>query len=219
VRSPVAAALLTAQQLRRSSPEGPVTAAADRFLRALRRVEEVLDSLLDLTQARIGAGISVKLATVDFGALCAQVAEELRVARPGAEIRLEGRARGRADPARVAQAVQALVDNALRYGRPGAPVRIRVREAGEEVVVEVENEGEPIPPAIAGRLFDPFVRGGREGDTVRQSGGLGLYRVAAIARAHRGSVSLERNDGAIVVALRLPRGAAQPEPVDRAQLS
>ncbi len=86
----------------------------------------------------------------------------------------------RADPTRLRQALDNLVDNALRYG--AGPVRLDARAEDGHVELHVRDEGPGFPPEFLARAFDRFARGGRGPGT-----GLGLAIVAAVAAAHGGS--------------------------------
>jgi signal transduction histidine kinase len=105
----------------------------------------------------------------------------------------------RADPMRLRQALDNLVDNALRYG--GGTVRLQARAQNGAVEVHVRDEGTGFPPGFLPRVFDRFARG--EGP--RQPGaGLGLAIVAAVAAAHGGSAHAENGpDGGADVWLAL----------------
>jgi two-component system sensor kinase FixL len=65
--------------------------------------------------------------------------------------------------------------------------------------VEVRDRGTGLDPALAGRVFEPYV------STKRRGSGLGLSLVRDIAERHRGRVTLENRDGGGAVArLTLP---------------
>jgi K+-sensing histidine kinase KdpD len=207
LRSPVGAAVLTAQQLARRSADDRARASADRVVRALRRAEGLLDVLVDLTASRVGRGLAVQLEPLDYEAACDAVADEMRRRHPGADVRRVGRAHGEADPARIVQALTSLVDNGLRYGAPGRPVTVRLAERDAEVVVEVENGRDAASPALESSMFDPFARGDRAEPTLKLSRGLGLFLVNEIVRAHGGRVEVASDASATVVRLAFPRGA------------
>ena len=52
----------------------------------------------------------------------------------------------------------------------------------------VEDDGPGIPPELGRRVFERFVRSGRDGG---RGSGLGLAIVSAVAESHDGSVALE----------------------------
>jgi signal transduction histidine kinase len=91
-----------------------------------------------------------------------------------------------ADPVRLRQALDNLVDNALRYG--AGTVRLGARAENGRVEVHVSDEGAGFPPGFLPRAFDRFARG--EGTRVAGTG-LGLAIVAAVAAAHGGSAHAE----------------------------
>ena len=181
-----------------------VQSSAERSLRLVR-------DLLDFTQARLGSGIPITRQPLDLQASMQQVVDELRAAFPGREIVLrgEGDASGNWDGDRLAQVAHNLVTNALKYGRKDAPVVVSVRGANEgEVLLEVHNEGDPIPPALVPELFKPLSRGSDEAERKSGSIGLGLFIVDQLVRAHEGTIAVQstESDGTTFT-VRLPRAA------------
>ena len=87
-----------------------------------------------------------------------------------------------------------LLENAIRHTPPGTVIRAASRTVGGEAVLIVQDDGPGIPTSIDRRLFERFVRGGRDG--ARSGGtGLGLAIVRAVAEAHQGTVAYERPEG------------------------
>lgn len=84
-----------------------------------------------------------------------------------------------ADPARIGQALDNLLENAVRHGRP--PIAIRGERTSDGVRVIVSDAGAGVPPRLVERLFDRFAHAGSTAGT-----GLGLYLVREIARLHGG---------------------------------
>jgi signal transduction histidine kinase len=80
-----------------------------------------------------------------------------------------------------------LLRNAFAYGAADQPVRLRATSGGGEFELSVANAGDPIPPELQARLFEPYTHGtDRPG---RHVVGLGLHVAAAIAQAHGGQLS------------------------------
>ncbi len=100
-------------------------------------------------------------------------------------------------PMALTQVVTNLGVNALQHafepGLPGARVTVRAAlAAGDEVVIEIGDNGRGIDPALRSRVFEPFFT------TRRMLGGsgLGLYIVDQIVtRQLAGTVTLEDNPG------------------------
>ena len=103
------------------------------------------------------------------------------------------------DPERITQALLNLLENAAKYGA-GSPVELRTEVAARTCRFEVTDRGPGLEVPDADRLFQPFERAA-DGPGM----GMGLAVVGAIARAHRGSTGVRREDGTTVFTLEVPR--------------
>lgn len=94
------------------------------------------------------------------------------------------------DRLQMGRAVTNLLTNALRYGKEGGRVLVRL----QEYELTVADEGEPVDPALAAHIFEPFTRG----DKARSSkggSGLGLGISKKIVEMHGGKLFLNQNFG------------------------
>lgn len=86
-----------------------------------------------------------------------------------------------ADPRRIAEVLERLVDNATRFTPVGSRVvlgeSLEVHEGGRWAVVEVTDDGPGIPAERLERIFRPFEQ--VDGSSTRTIGGLGLGLAAA----------------------------------------
>jgi signal transduction histidine kinase len=123
------------------------------------------------------------------------------------------------DPVLLERVVENLVDNAVRYNRDGGRVELTAGSAGSRSWVTVSNTGPVVPDYVVPALFEPFRR--TRDRTAASGSGLGLSIVAAVVRAHGGSVSARaRPGGGLAVRVELPRSVtagtrarrALPEP-------
>jgi signal transduction histidine kinase len=189
--------------------------AVERVLRGARRIQSLLDDLLDYVRSGLGEGMRVVPARVDLGQVCGRIVAELRANHPARTIEFEtvGDLACECDEQRVAQAVSNLINNALRYGAVDVPTRARVDgSAADELTISIHNGGPPIPQATRESLFEPLVRGGGA-DPEGYNLGLGLYIVREIAQAHAGSVRVESNEkSGTVFTIKLPRIARAAAP-------
>jgi signal transduction histidine kinase len=181
-----------------------------RISRSAERMNRMIRDLLDFTRARLGGGFELVRTPCGLAEICQQVVEEIETAHPDRTVRLQTRARGWGawDADRLAQAVSNLLANGLRYSPPETPVLISVGDDGAGVVVEVTNQGDPIPPEMLTAIFDPYFRvgaGGRQG--VNQGLGLGLYIANQIVLAHEGRIDVRSSPGeGTTFRVLLPRG-------------
>lgn len=162
---------------------------AVRMRRSVDAMARMVADLLDVARVRGSGTISIEPAPVDLSVVLTQLVEEMRATDPSRTIELvsRGQLEGDWDATRLAQGVGNLLSNALRYGDPSAAVRVTADGDEDGVRIDVWNAGEPIPPELLPRIFEPFWRGaaGREGT------GLGLYIAREIAAAHAGRLELE----------------------------
>jgi len=199
-------AITTAAGVLRRTPEPPakVQAVAERIDRSARRMSLMIRDILDYARGSLGGGIPLTRELVDLGPVCQSVADEVGAAHAERSIEVEvaGDLRGSWDQARVEQAVSNLLANAVQHGQGNATLRLS-GEDPRHIVVEVRNDGEPIPPDQMPRLFEAF----RKGDKSPAGLGLGLFIVREIVRAHDGTIEVASAEGATTFTMRLPRGA------------
>jgi signal transduction histidine kinase/CheY-like chemotaxis protein len=146
---------------------------------SLGAVESLLDALLDISKLDAGAFKPEKrpfalqplfdsLATA-FAPVAARRGVELAVAPTSAFVST--------DPAFLRRILQNLLSNALRYGKTeGRPARVLLgcRRIGEELRIEVKDNGPGIAVDKQAVIFDEFVRLQVEDDAPREERGLGL---------------------------------------------
>ena len=131
-----------------------------------------------------------------------------------------------ADPMRLSQAIDNLLDNAVRYSAGGGTIRLCGQANASTVTITVTNPGPGFPAQIVDRAFEPFVSGAHPaeagGRPTLPGAGLGLAIVQAVARAHGGDASARNVTGGACVTVTLNRGvawASRGRHVERARLS
>lgn len=198
LRNPLSAINASAFLLARAEELGErERQAVERIRRSSARMARLINDILDFARSRLGGGIPVTRQRMNMAEVCRTTLEELQVTFPERQILFEahGDTWGEWDPDRVAQVLGNLVFNALQHGREDAAVHTAVRDAGDQVLLEVSNQGLPIPEELLPRLFDPFKRRPEdqrphEGKSGARSLGLGLHIVRQIALAHGGAVEV-----------------------------
>jgi PAS domain S-box-containing protein len=180
-----------------------IMSSSDRAVRLIR-------DFLDFTQTRVSGRIPVVRTEVNIREISRQVFEEVHLTQPHREGFIEhaGDETGMWDGDRLAQLVGNLVSNAFQHSSETGAVRLTTTGGPDEVVIDVHNEGPPIPPDALERLFEPFERG----DDIRphsgRSVGLGLYISRQIVEAHGGRIEVESSAArGTRFTVRLPRTA------------
>lgn len=208
LRTPLSTIVTSGQTLQLAGKlNKPVPEAAERLLRAGKRIESLLDALLDYVRSGLGEGMRISIATVNLASVCAKIVNEIGTLYPTREISLiqSGDVVCECDEQRISQAVSNLLTNANRYGDQTKPIRVTVFAEGEDVVVSVHNFGPPIANETLETLFQPLVRG-MNADKSGVNLGLGLYIVREIAVAHGGAATVTSNMASgTVFSICLPR--------------
>jgi phosphoserine phosphatase RsbU/P len=180
-----------------------------RITSAALRIERLTRLLLDFARARLGGGITLEPRRCDMRDLLQKVTHEFRIAYPDRSVlfEVEGEdSSGSWDPDRLGQVLSNLLENALKYSPPDTPVRLAARGDKEQVVLEVHNQGKPIPPELMPHIFEPFRRGPQASRTAKTSYGLGLYIVQEIVLAHGGTIDVRSDiEEGTTFTVRLPR--------------
>jgi two-component system, OmpR family, sensor histidine kinase BaeS len=102
-----------------------------------------------------------------------------------------------ADPDRMRQVVQNLVENALRNTPPGGEVRVTLRDGnGDGVHLLVADNGQGIGPEDLPHIFEHFYRTDEARARSRGGTGMGLAIVKSLVEAHGGQVSVASAPGA-----------------------
>jgi signal transduction histidine kinase len=217
LRTPLSAVLMSAALVAREGDKGAKAAA--RIVSSAERMRRMVNDLLDLTRTRLGTGIPIAPQPVDLDVIGREVLSEFHAIHPDLrlEFHSEGDLRGYWDPDRLAQVLSNLIGNALQHGERNRPVGVGARVDAEEVVIDVHNEGSPIPDTLLANIFEPMVRHAlRKDDTEPTSLGLGLHIVREVVLAHGGTVAVTSTArGGTTFSVRLPRRAAAT-PVARA---
>jgi signal transduction histidine kinase len=154
------------------------------------RISDLATKLIDATRIRLGKGLGIERAPMDFGAAAHDIVREVLAAHPERKILLEtlGDLSGEWDSLRVREVISNLVGNAVQHGKPDAPVSVSLTGENGEVTLSVHNDGRPIPADMLPHIFDPLTRGGDEGRKERANLGLGLYIAREIVSAHGGRI-------------------------------
>lgn len=102
-----------------------------------------------------------------------------------------------------------LIENAIKYNKTGGTVFVSVKQADENVILEVADTGSGIPKDCMESIFEPFFRVDKSRSRQMGGVGLGLALVREIALLHGGNVRAEaRAEGGTVFRVVLPRQQA-----------
>ncbi|WP_283133850.1 sensor histidine kinase [Rhizohabitans arisaemae] len=190
--------------------------ADPQVARVLRRIEDeavrmglLVDDLLLL--ARLDQQRPIERQPVDLLSVAAEAVLDAQALAPDREIDLvrlddaDGPVTVVGDEARLRQVVGNLVNNALTHTPPGTAFQVGVgkiaevggepREAHEVVALEVADRGQGLLPEDSAKVFERFYRADVSRNRAQGGSGLGLSIVAALVKAHGGSVDVRSEPG------------------------
>jgi signal transduction histidine kinase len=190
LRNPLNTIVLQAQVLRRSAP--PELGAArpyESLHRAAKRMDRLIQDLLDVTRLEAGERLSVTREVVDTASLVAEAIEQQEAALGGRHVDVATTGEPSfvwGDRARLLQVFDNLLGNATKFSRGRITVGATPRDG--EVLFWVADDGEGIAKDALPHVFDRFWQV-RKAD--RRGAGLGLSIVKGIVDAHGGRVWAE----------------------------
>ena len=195
LRNPLSTILTTSRVLvvRQDTPV-EIRRKLERVVSSGVRMQRMIDQLLDLTRARLTAGIPVAVSSTEvaLGPIVTKIVDEIRAAHPESrfEVCAWDQCSAFIDADRFEQVVSNLLGNAVTHGDNTKPVRVLMSAYPDEVTLTVHNQGVPIDPAFLPMLFNPFARANKPAG--RSAGlGLGLYISERIIDAHGGTLSVQ----------------------------
>jgi signal transduction histidine kinase len=188
LRTPLTAVLANLELLAEEL-DGEQRETAESALRSTRRMRRLVADLLLL--ARADAGRLATHGAVDLSGVVVEAAAELEPVAGSHQLTVEAQPGALVEGVRdeLHRLVLNLMENAVKHTEAGTPIRATVARRGDVVELVVEDEGPGVPPDLAEKVFDRFVRGASDRGG---SSGLGLAIVRAVADSHRGTVSLEQ---------------------------
>jgi nitrogen fixation/metabolism regulation signal transduction histidine kinase len=149
---------------------------------------------------------SPQLQTLEPAAVMGEQLPALAASFERAQIELDtvacpGSVRARMDPSLLRQVFTNIVANGVE-ANPGRSVRFLIRVSGDASTarIAISNDGVPVPPGIAARMFEPYVSGKADG----QNMGLGLAIVKKIVVEHGGEIAYDELQGGPRFTISLP---------------
>ena len=160
----------------------------DGTIEQIERLDRLVDSIL--ASVRVVPDQPAEVVPTDVEELVHEVVRELSPILSRREVVFGGgvRLHALADPPRLRQILEHLIENATKYAPPGTQIRIDWRMAEGVVRIGIEDEGPGIPPEWRERIFQPYAR--LDTHTARGSG-IGLYAAKRLAESMAGHLWCE----------------------------
>jgi PAS domain S-box-containing protein len=173
-----------------------------------RKLKRLLSDLLDVDRLARGL-LEPRLARIDLGVLVRRVVEETDTHGHFVEIDA-GPVIAFVEAPKIERILENLVANAIRHTPDNTHIWVRLADLGDEILLEVEDDGPGIPSSLKGELFQAF-RQGDDQDPHSPGTGIGLALVAGFTKLHGGRVEVaDRPAGGVSFKVFLPKEADEP---------
>jgi signal transduction histidine kinase len=194
LRTPITVARGHAELIRDANLNGQVAKDAEVILDELGHLSSLSERLLILTTAGHPGFLSMSsVQVVPF--VEGLVRRWTPTAARDWQVRIAAQGTILADPERLETALDGVLENAVKATDDGDTIRVSCRAEGDDLVIEVADEGRGIAPEDLPRIFDRFAK--VEADRARSNGGtgLGLSITKAIVQAHGGAIDVMSEEG------------------------
>ncbi len=194
LRNPLAPISNAVQIMKVEGPDGPnfewsLKVIEDQVKQMTRMVDDLLDvsritrGKVVLQTEPIELEVVVDLAVEASRPLIDDCHHHLSVALPSHPVLVD------VDPARMAQVLSNLLNNAAKYTEEGGDIALTAVQRGREVVIRVRDNGIGIPPELLPHVFDMFTQADQTLSRSRGGLGIGLTLVRSLVELHHGRVS------------------------------
>jgi two-component system sensor histidine kinase GlrK len=157
-----------------------------------RRLQKFIEDLLNYQEVS-SARVSLELRPIRMSQLCETVLGAHIIAAGKHNIRIkrnlaDGELNG--DWNKLYAVLDNLISNAIKFSPEDGVVTVSLADEGDEMVLDVVDQGSGVPEEERKRVFEPFFRGTRARKGAIKGSGLGLAIARDYARAHRGRLEL-----------------------------
>jgi len=194
--------------------------AVARFARRMKveseRLTKLVQEIVDLSRLQVADTLHEPV-LVDVARAASDAVDQSRLVAEARSIELAvsltGDAKVFGDPELLTTAIRNLVGNAVNYSGDGTKVAIGVRCDDGLVEVDVSDQGQGIPKAEQGRIFERFYRVDAARSRATGGTGLGLAIVKHICANHGGEVTVWSEEGrGSTFTMRLPAAPSSGTP-------
>jgi PAS domain S-box-containing protein len=198
LRNPLAPISNAVRALRLGRNDETIRSASEMLERQVGQIVRLVDDLLDMSRITRGKlelrkeqselTPIVNQAVETVRALYKSTRRELTVKLPPDPVYLD------ADPARLAQVVGNLLNNAFKFTDKGGRAWLTIEKESNQVVIRVRDDGIGIAAEQLPRLFEMFTQVDTSLERSRDGLGIGLTLVKTLVEMHGGTVEVH-SDG------------------------
>ncbi|MAU76348.1 MAG: two-component sensor histidine kinase [Crocinitomicaceae bacterium] len=163
------------------------------------RMTSLLEDLDSISKIESGA-MNIELETVDITELSSEIAENLDRQAKDANVQLkiqeeEEKFNVLCDPNKIGQVLSNLLVNSINYGVENGKTVVRFYDMGDNILIEVADDGIGIKDEDLLRIYERFYRVDKSRSRHAGGSGLGLSIVKHIVEAHGGNLHVRSTLG------------------------
>jgi PAS domain S-box-containing protein len=218
LRNPLAPIRNAVQILRLAGGDEPIRSVCDTMERQVNQLVRMVDDLLDVNRISRGK-IELRIGRTELAPIVHHAVESVRpiienkghdlsVTMPSHPVYLD------ADPARMAQVLGNLLNNACKFTPNGGRITLDAEQQADHVVIRVRDNGIGIAGDQLARIFEMFTQVDTSLERSVSGLGIGLTLVKKLVEMHNGTVEAHSDgiaQGSEFV-VRLPISIAAPDP-------
>src|SRR5262249_52426106 len=144
-------------------------------------VNRITRGKIELRTERVSLAAVVQSAVEASGPLIEAAKHQLTITMPHEALYVVG------DPARLAQVVSNLLNNAAKYTPAEGHIWLTVEQQDGEAVIRVKDTGIGIPAEMLAQVFEMFMQVDRTSERSQGGLGIGLMLVKRLAEMHGGT--------------------------------
>jgi PAS domain S-box-containing protein len=198
LRSPLTAVIGYTELVERAGPINDVQRDfLTRIQDSVQHISSLINDLLDIDS--IEAGIDTRREFVQLEAILRYIIDMLQGQIKAKQIKIHTAIAPalpalRGNPIRLRQVLDNVVGNAIKYSKVNGEIHISIHSEGNQIILQVADQGIGIPPADQPHIFDKFYRGTNV-ESSAEGSGLGLAIVKTIVENHQGRIWVESTLG------------------------
>jgi PAS domain S-box-containing protein len=205
LRTPLTSAILSAQLILRKTKDTAVTTLCSKVEQSLKRVDKMIEDLLDANRLRAGQKIHLKIQETDLSDLVRITIHDLEtIYGDRFVVDIPEKFTTYLAPLSIRRIIENLCTNAIKYGSAAAPVSIYINPDHDKFELGVRNFGNPLEKREMGNIFEQFVRAKKDESGEKKGWGIGLSIVKGVTEAHGGEVSVDSDDSGTTFKVLLP---------------
>ena len=195
LKTPISVAMLNLETLQKYQLDAEKQKKLIRMtLQETSRLDTLINNILVSSQLE-GGGYVFSKEELDFSSLFKDCVRDAKTRYPERnfiddiepEIEIGG------DPLLLQLLISNLIENAVKYSPKEKPIICNLHKSGNDVIMNIIDEGIGIADAEKTKIFEKFYRTGNESTRKTQGTGLGLYLCSKIAGDHNADISVTNN--------------------------